>query len=292
MKRKPGGKNSRRHHHSPRFVGAPQLPPFPLLPPRRRWPPFRPTRRRFRCRLKIPALSSSCAAVPCLLLRSIGQPDPAFLATTAFYEGTKIFLTYPTRSRTYFRSRGDSGDDFFPVAARNREAVSTRIGGAAARPPPPFCAAKPPPRRRDHLHPVNWRSDGSFSTSSIGGMQYADFKWLIRKHLVAVAEAFPSLHPKTSLFTHNDGRAAHVLQADGTIPIHHTCRGGGSALGRRSRRDRGGDRHQDTDLVRFCASSELSFSGTLSAIFVGTFSELLCSCNISKYIWVKLWAAY
>ncbi|RLN08050.1 uncharacterized protein C2845_PM11G20820 [Panicum miliaceum] len=48
-----------------------------------------------------------------------------------------------------------------------------------------------------------------------------DVKWLIRNHLVALAEAFPSLHPKTALFTHNDGRAAHLLQADGTIPIHH-----------------------------------------------------------------------
>ncbi|KAL6912383.1 hypothetical protein ACP4OV_001188 [Aristida adscensionis] len=48
-----------------------------------------------------------------------------------------------------------------------------------------------------------------------------DVKWLIRNHLVALAEAFPSLHPKAALFTHNDGRAAHLLQADGTIPIHH-----------------------------------------------------------------------
>ncbi|CAN6279482.1 unnamed protein product [Urochloa humidicola] len=48
-----------------------------------------------------------------------------------------------------------------------------------------------------------------------------DVKWLIRNHLVALADAFPSLHPKAALFTHNDGRAAHLLQADGTIPIHH-----------------------------------------------------------------------
>ncbi|XP_066323064.1 protein ELC-like [Miscanthus floridulus] len=77
--------------------------------------------------------------------------------------------------------------------------------------------------------------------SSAGGAQYAqqflntalsqrgpsalpyaeDVKWLIRNHLVALAEAFPSLHPKAALFTHNDGRAAHLLQADGTIPIDH-----------------------------------------------------------------------
>uniref|UniRef100_A0A453LLB6 SB domain-containing protein n=1 Tax=Aegilops tauschii subsp. strangulata TaxID=200361 RepID=A0A453LLB6_AEGTS len=48
-----------------------------------------------------------------------------------------------------------------------------------------------------------------------------DVKWLIRNHLVALADAFPSLHPKAALFTHNDGRAAHLLQADGTVPIHH-----------------------------------------------------------------------
>ncbi|XP_072968781.1 protein ELC-like [Typha angustifolia] len=46
-----------------------------------------------------------------------------------------------------------------------------------------------------------------------------DVKWLIRNHLVALADAFPSLHPKSALFTHNDGRAALLLQADGTIPI-------------------------------------------------------------------------
>lgn len=46
-----------------------------------------------------------------------------------------------------------------------------------------------------------------------------DSKWLIRHHLVALSDAFPSLHPKTSTFTHNDGRQSHLLQADGTIPI-------------------------------------------------------------------------
>ncbi|TVU27590.1 hypothetical protein EJB05_19081, partial [Eragrostis curvula] len=48
-----------------------------------------------------------------------------------------------------------------------------------------------------------------------------DVKWLICNHLVALAEAIPSLHPKATLFTNNDGRAAHLLQADGSIPIHH-----------------------------------------------------------------------
>ncbi|XP_078160921.1 protein ELC-like [Carex rostrata] len=46
-----------------------------------------------------------------------------------------------------------------------------------------------------------------------------DVKWLIRNHLVSLVETFPSLHPKSSLFTHNDGRSATLLQADGTFPI-------------------------------------------------------------------------
>lgn len=46
-----------------------------------------------------------------------------------------------------------------------------------------------------------------------------DSKWLIRQHLVALAEAYPSLHPKSSAFTHNDGRTVNLLQAEGTIPI-------------------------------------------------------------------------
>ncbi|KAG1367860.1 hypothetical protein COCNU_14G003280 [Cocos nucifera] len=46
-----------------------------------------------------------------------------------------------------------------------------------------------------------------------------DVKWLIRQHLVALAESFPSLHPKASAFTHNDGRTVNLLQAEGTIPI-------------------------------------------------------------------------
>ncbi|MQL93347.1 hypothetical protein Taro_025996 [Colocasia esculenta] len=46
-----------------------------------------------------------------------------------------------------------------------------------------------------------------------------DAKWLIRQHLISLVEAFPSLPPKSSQFTHNDGRTAHLLQAEGTIPI-------------------------------------------------------------------------
>ncbi|KAL2541595.1 Protein ELC [Abeliophyllum distichum] len=46
-----------------------------------------------------------------------------------------------------------------------------------------------------------------------------DVKWLIRQHLVALAEAYPSLQPKTATFTHNDGRTVNLLQADGTAPM-------------------------------------------------------------------------
>ncbi|CAL9115372.1 unnamed protein product [Musa textilis] len=46
-----------------------------------------------------------------------------------------------------------------------------------------------------------------------------DAKWLIRQHLVVLAEAYPSLRPRAATFTHNDGRSAHLLQAEGTLPI-------------------------------------------------------------------------
>lgn len=46
-----------------------------------------------------------------------------------------------------------------------------------------------------------------------------DVKWLIRQHLVALVDAFPSLQAKSASFTHNDGRTVHLLQADGTVPM-------------------------------------------------------------------------
>ncbi|GAB2286975.1 hypothetical protein Dimus_021363 [Dionaea muscipula] len=45
-----------------------------------------------------------------------------------------------------------------------------------------------------------------------------DVKWLIRQHLLSLTDAYPSLQPKTALFTHNDGRSVNLLQADGTLP--------------------------------------------------------------------------
>ncbi|KAK6928207.1 Steadiness box (SB) domain [Dillenia turbinata] len=47
-----------------------------------------------------------------------------------------------------------------------------------------------------------------------------DVKWLIRQHLIALSSSYPSLHPKTGMYTHNDGRSSNLLQADGTIPIY------------------------------------------------------------------------
>ncbi|KAJ0927672.1 putative ubiquitin E2 variant, ubiquitin-conjugating enzyme/RWD, steadiness box (SB) [Helianthus annuus] len=46
-----------------------------------------------------------------------------------------------------------------------------------------------------------------------------DVKWLIRQHLLSLSESFPSLHPKTATFTHNDGRTVNLLQSDGTVPM-------------------------------------------------------------------------
>ncbi|CAK9140092.1 unnamed protein product [Ilex paraguariensis] len=46
-----------------------------------------------------------------------------------------------------------------------------------------------------------------------------DVKWLIRQHLVSVSDAYPSIQPKTAVFTHNDGRTVNLLQADGTVPM-------------------------------------------------------------------------
>ncbi|KAG8390835.1 hypothetical protein BUALT_Bualt01G0124800 [Buddleja alternifolia] len=46
-----------------------------------------------------------------------------------------------------------------------------------------------------------------------------DMKWHIRQHLLYLIETYPSLQPKTAVFTHNDGRTVNLLQADGTVPM-------------------------------------------------------------------------
>uniref|UniRef100_A0A0A9BBL5 UEV domain-containing protein n=1 Tax=Arundo donax TaxID=35708 RepID=A0A0A9BBL5_ARUDO len=80
----------------------------------------------------------------------------------------------------------------------------------------------PPPPEASGAQYAHQFLNTALSQRGPSALPYAeDVKWLIRNHLVALAESFPSLHPKAALFTHNDGRAAHLLQADGTIPIHH-----------------------------------------------------------------------
>ncbi|KAF0934515.1 hypothetical protein E2562_025611 [Oryza meyeriana var. granulata] len=82
--------------------------------------------------------------------------------------------------------------------------------------------APPPPSPASGAQYAHQFLNTALSQRGPSALPYAeDVKWLIRNHLVALADAFPSLHPKAALFTHNDGRAAHLLQADGTIPIHH-----------------------------------------------------------------------
>uniref|UniRef100_A0A7N0T5P8 Uncharacterized protein n=1 Tax=Kalanchoe fedtschenkoi TaxID=63787 RepID=A0A7N0T5P8_KALFE len=48
-----------------------------------------------------------------------------------------------------------------------------------------------------------------------------DVKRLIRHHLVTLAEAIPSIQPRTATYTHNDGRTVNLLQAYGTVPMDY-----------------------------------------------------------------------
>ncbi|KAK4482048.1 hypothetical protein RD792_011606 [Penstemon davidsonii] len=51
-------------------------------------------------------------------------------------------------------------------------------------------------------------------------LPYAEaMKWHIRQHLLHLTESYPSLQPKTAVFTHNDGRALNLLQSEGTVPM-------------------------------------------------------------------------
>jgi ESCRT-I complex subunit TSG101 len=83
-------------------------------------------------------------------------------------------------------------------------------------------APSPPPPAAGGGQYAHQFLNTALSQRGPSALPYAeDVKWLIRNHLVALAEAFPSLRPRAALFTHNDGRAAHLLQADGTIPMTH-----------------------------------------------------------------------
>ncbi|CAN6460628.1 unnamed protein product [Victoria cruziana] len=62
--------------------------------------------------------------------------------------------------------------------------------------------------------------NGVLSQRGPSALPYSeDLKWYIRQHLVNLVQEYPSLQVKTAVFTHNDGRTANLLQADGTIPI-------------------------------------------------------------------------
>ncbi|XP_074588657.1 protein ELC-like [Curcuma longa] len=51
-------------------------------------------------------------------------------------------------------------------------------------------------------------------------LPYADdARWTIHHHLAALAHAFPSLGLASGSFTHNDGRAAFLLRAEGSLPL-------------------------------------------------------------------------
>ncbi|XP_020582522.1 protein ELC-like [Phalaenopsis equestris] len=77
----------------------------------------------------------------------------------------------------------------------------------------------PIPAGPSSLHVLQFLSN-ALSQRGPSALPYAEeTKWLIRQHLVSLIEAYPSLRPQTSSFTHNDGRTLNLLQADGTIPI-------------------------------------------------------------------------
>ena len=55
-----------------------------------------------------------------------------------------------------------------------------------------------------------------------GSLPYAeDAKWTIRQHLLDLLQQFPSLQVKNGSYTHNDGRRAHLLRAEGTVPMYY-----------------------------------------------------------------------
>ncbi|KAI8571554.1 hypothetical protein RHMOL_Rhmol01G0128900 [Rhododendron molle] len=79
-----------------------------------------------------------------------------------------------------------------------------------------------PPTPSTHGGPSTAQHTQQFLSSVLSqrGLPYPeDVKWLIRQHLVSLSDSYPSLQPRTSVYTHNDGRAVTLLQADGTLPM-------------------------------------------------------------------------
>ncbi|GLT93412.1 hypothetical protein SLE2022_112060 [Rubroshorea leprosula] len=80
----------------------------------------------------------------------------------------------------------------------------------------------PPPATSSNPQQIQQFLNSVLSQRGPSALPYVeDTKWLIRQHLVTLMSHFPSLEPKTSSFTHNDGRSANLLQVDGTIPMFY-----------------------------------------------------------------------
>ncbi|CAF2135958.1 unnamed protein product [Brassica napus] len=80
--------------------------------------------------------------------------------------------------------------------------------------------APPPPSDPAKIQQIQQFLTSVLSQRGPSALPYAETtKWLIRQHLLTLISSHSSLEPKTASFTHNDGRSAILLQADGTIPM-------------------------------------------------------------------------
>ncbi|CAN7037726.1 hypothetical protein IGI04_004753 [Brassica rapa subsp. trilocularis] len=80
--------------------------------------------------------------------------------------------------------------------------------------------APPPPSDPAKMQQIQQFLTSVLSQRGPSALPYAETtKWLIRQHLLTLISSHSSLEPKTASFTHNDGRSAILLQADGTIPM-------------------------------------------------------------------------
>ncbi|CAH8358568.1 unnamed protein product [Eruca vesicaria subsp. sativa] len=80
--------------------------------------------------------------------------------------------------------------------------------------------APPPPPDPAKMQQIQHFLTSVLSQRGPTSLPYAETtKWLIRQHLLNLITSYSSLDPKTAPFTHNDGRSAILLQAEGTIPM-------------------------------------------------------------------------
>ncbi|URD76190.1 Vps23 core domain [Musa troglodytarum] len=63
--------------------------------------------------------------------------------------------------------------------------------------------------------------DAALRATGERALSYTDcnLKWVIRQHLLALLDDFPTLAPRSDTFTDDDGAASHLLQAHGFLPI-------------------------------------------------------------------------